>query len=138
MERHKARLVFQHVKRISTVDWDKIFASVVDKVTVRTFLSQAAARGMLLYQMDVTTAFLYGDTLQQIYVLVPDEFCTKEELSQDLVRMLLKSLYGTPDAPSIWYSVLSTHLNKLGLVQSTVDPCLFFSETMQVWIIMIV
>ena len=29
VERHKARLVFQHVKRISTVDWDKIFAPVV-------------------------------------------------------------------------------------------------------------
>ena len=39
VERHKARLVFQHVKRISTVDWDNIFAPVVDKVTVRTFLS---------------------------------------------------------------------------------------------------
>ena len=117
---------------------DKTFAPVVEKVTVRTFLSQAAAPGMLLYQMDVTTAFLYGDTLQQMYVLVPDEFRTEEELSQDLVRMLLKSLFGTPDAPRIWYSVLSTHLNKHGKVESVLDPCLFFSEDMQIWIIVYV
>ena len=73
-----------------------------------------------------------------VYILVPDDFRTEEELSQDLVRMLLKSIYGTPDAPRIWYSVLSTHSNRLGLVQSEVDPCLFLSEDMQVWIIIYV
>ena len=53
----KARMVFQHVKRISRVDWERIFAPVVDKVTVRLFLSQlqAAVHQIHLLQMNVTS-----------------------------------------------------------------------------------
>ena len=76
------------------------FAPVVDKVMVRLFLSQAAVHQMHLLQMDVTTAFLYGETLQQIHVVLPDELRTQEEIEDNLVRKLLKSLYGTPDAPT--------------------------------------
>ena len=67
-------MVFQHMimKTISTVDWERIFAPVVDKVTVRLFLSQAAVHQMHLLQMDITTAFLYDETLQEIYVVLPD------------------------------------------------------------------
>ena len=138
IDRYKARLVFQHVKRISNVDWEEIFAPVVDKVTVRLFFSRAAALQMKLFQMDVTTAFLYGDTLQEIYVVLPDELRTQEEIENNLVRQLLKSLYGTPDAPRIWYTVLSTKLLELGLQQSEVDPCLFFSIEMDIWIMVYV
>ena len=46
IDRYKARLVFQHVKWISNVDWEEIFAPVVDKVTVRLFFSRAAALQM--------------------------------------------------------------------------------------------
>ena len=85
IDRYKARLVFQHVKRISNVDWEEIFAPVVDKVTVRLFFSRAAALQMKLFQMDVTTAFLYGDALQEIYVVLPDELRTQEEIENNLV-----------------------------------------------------
>ena len=46
VDRYKARMVFQHVKRICPVDCERIFAPVVDKVTVRLFLSQAAVHKM--------------------------------------------------------------------------------------------
>ena len=77
---------------------------MVDKVTVRLFFSRAAALQMKLFQMDVTTAFLYGDTLQEIYVVLPDELRTQEEIENNLVQQLLKSLYGTLDDPHIWYT----------------------------------
>ena len=54
--RYKVRMVFQ-VKRISTVDWERTFTPVVDKVTVILLFSQAAVHQMHLLQMDVTTAF---------------------------------------------------------------------------------
>ena len=78
---------------------------MVDKVTVRLFFSRAAALQMKLFQMDVTTAFLYGDTLQEIYVVLPDELRTQEEIENNLVRQLLKSLYGTPDAHAVFNKV---------------------------------
>ena len=39
---YKARMVFQHIKQISTVDWERSFAPAMDKVTVRLCFSQAA------------------------------------------------------------------------------------------------
>ena len=46
VDRHKARMVFQQIKRISTVDWERIFAPIMDKVKVRLFFSQAAVHQM--------------------------------------------------------------------------------------------
>ena len=67
---------------------------------------------MHLLQVDVTTAFLYGE----IYVVLPGELRTTAEIEERLIRKLLKSLYGTPSAPHMWYTVLSTQLQKINLV----------------------
>ena len=51
------------------------------------------------------------------------------------MRKLLKSLYGTPDALQIWYTVLSEKFSTLQLKQSSIDACLLFSKNMDIWII---
>ena len=61
--------------------------------------------------------FLYTEMLQKIYVVLPDELRIQEGIEDNLVRKLLKSfkLYGTPDAPQIWYTVLSEKFSTLQL-----------------------
>ena len=48
--------------------------------------------------MHVTTAFLYGETLQEIYVILPDEFRTTVEI-EGIIRKLLKSFYVEHQTP---------------------------------------
>lgn len=63
-------------------------------------------------QMDVKTAFLYGENDQFLYVELPKGY----ENERDLVCMLNKDLYGLKQSPRLWYERLQTFLlEKLGL-----------------------
>ena len=98
---------------------ENIFVQVMDKVTIRLFFSQAA--------------FLYGEMLQEIYVVLSDELRIQEK-----IEVIAKSLYGTPGAHQIWYTVFSEKFSTLQLKQRAMDPCLFFSKNMDIWIIVYV
>jgi hypothetical protein len=75
--------------------------------------------------VDIKTAFLYGNCVQDIYVQLPQPLQTKEEKEQSLVRKMLKSLYGTPDAPKIWYKTFAEYLGNMGFEKCGREPCLF-------------
>ena len=48
---------------------------------------------------------------------------------------LLKGLYGTHDAPKVWYDLLlNVLIQDMSFIQSTSDPCLFFHSTKQITI----
>jgi hypothetical protein len=97
----------------------------VDKVSIRFFWAVCASMGYSIMQLDIKTAFLYGDCLKEIYVTLPPELQTQEEKDQGLVRRMVKSLYGTPDAPRIWYSTLASFLSTLGFSKCEREGCIF-------------
>ena len=80
---------------------ERNFALVVGKDTGRKFLSQAALIQMHCLQTGLTSGFLYGDTLQEIYIILPEELRIKQEIEEDRVHRLLKLLNGAPDTPCI-------------------------------------
>ncbi|CAI7860938.1 unnamed protein product [Closterium sp. NIES-53] len=53
---------------------NKIFAPVIKPVTLRTVLAGAALKGWHVKQMDITTAFLNGILLEDIYMAQPDGY----------------------------------------------------------------
>jgi len=59
--------------------------------SVRTFQTVAAAREWELYQMDVNSALLYGDSEEEVHIRLPPSF-TSSWLTK--VRKLRKSPYG--------------------------------------------
>ncbi|GJT88159.1 retrovirus-related pol polyprotein from transposon TNT 1-94 [Tanacetum coccineum] len=78
---------------------------------------------MVVYQMDVKTAFLNGNLREEVYVSQPDGFVDKDNPNH--VYKLKKALYGLKQAPRAWYDMLSSFLISQDFSKGSVDPTLF-------------
>nr|GFD04787.1 retrovirus-related Pol polyprotein from transposon TNT 1-94 [Tanacetum cinerariifolium] len=56
------------------IDFKESFAPVARLEAIRIFLAYAAYKNMVVYQMDVKTAFLNGNLREDVYVSQPDGF----------------------------------------------------------------
>ena len=100
VERFKTRLVAKGYAQKYGIDYDETFALVVQFPSVRTMLAFAVQRDMLIYQMDVITAFLNGNLDEGIYMQQPEGYVKSGE--KHLVCRFKKSLYGLKQAPRCW------------------------------------
>lgn len=74
MVRNKARLAAQHYNHQEGIDFSETFAPVVRLETVRLLLSYAINHSIILYQIDVKSAFLNGVIHEEVYVKQPFGF----------------------------------------------------------------
>ncbi|GKE08348.1 putative ribonuclease H-like domain-containing protein, partial [Tanacetum coccineum] len=72
--RNKARLVAQGHRQEEGIDYDEVFAPVARVEAIRLFLAFASYMGFMVYQMDVKSAFLYGEIEEEVYVTQPKGF----------------------------------------------------------------
>ena len=68
-------------------------------MSYKAIFAIAAARDLELEQMDIKTAFLYGNVDEEVYIEQPPEF----DDGTGRVCKLNKALYGLKQAPRIWY-----------------------------------
>lgn len=69
---------------------------------VRLLLALAAHAGWKVYLLDVNSAFLNGEILEEVFINQPEGYVVKgQEL---LVCKLNKAMYGLKQAPRAWYS----------------------------------
>ncbi|GJR03106.1 retrovirus-related pol polyprotein from transposon TNT 1-94 [Tanacetum coccineum] len=85
--------------------------------------ANAAHKNMMIYQMDVKTAFLNGKLKEEFYVSQPEGFVDQDNLSY--VYKLKKALYGLKQAPRARYDMLSSFLLSQHFSKGVVDPTLF-------------
>ncbi|KAL0313120.1 UNVERIFIED_CONTAM: Retrovirus-related Pol polyprotein from transposon RE1 [Sesamum radiatum] len=121
VERNKARLVAKGFNQIAEVDYFDNFSPVVKTVTVRLFLTLAAAYGWPVHQLDVNNAFLHGHLDEELYMTPPEGYGTQ----LGLVCKLESSIYGLKQASRQWNVELTLKLTDFGFVQSAHDHCLF-------------
>jgi hypothetical protein len=81
------------------LDYNDTFASVVKPMSYKLLFAIAAANDLEIEQMDVKTAFLYGDIDVEVYVEQPEGF--GEIGKSDKVCKLNKALYGLKQSPSL-------------------------------------
>ncbi|GJW39215.1 retrovirus-related pol polyprotein from transposon TNT 1-94 [Tanacetum coccineum] len=121
--KNKARLVAHGYRQEEGIDFEESFAPVARIEAICIFLAFAAHINMIVYQMDVKTAFLNGILREEVYVSQPDGFVDTDRPNH--VYKLKKALYGLKQAPRAWYDHLSSFLISQGFSKGTVDPTLF-------------
>ena len=95
--RNKVRLVAQGYTQEEGIDYDEIFAPVARLEAIRNFLAYAALENFTVYQLNVKSAFLYGNIQEEVYVRQPPGFLHPEY--PDRVFKLNKALYRLHQAP---------------------------------------
>nr|GFA26877.1 retrovirus-related Pol polyprotein from transposon TNT 1-94 [Tanacetum cinerariifolium] len=72
--KNKARLVARGYCQEEGIDFEESFAPVARLEAIRIFLAYVAHKNMVVYQMDVKTAFLNGNLREKVYVSQPNGF----------------------------------------------------------------
>ncbi|GJS60332.1 uncharacterized mitochondrial protein-like protein [Tanacetum coccineum] len=93
---------------------------------IMLFLAYASFKDLVVYQMDVKSAFLYGNIEEEVYVCQPPGF--EDPDFTDRVYKVEKALYGLHQAPRAWYETLSTYLLDNGFQRGKIDKTLFIKR----------
>ncbi|QRG36488.1 hypothetical protein FDK38_000829 [Candidozyma auris] len=120
---YKARLVAKGFTQIKGVDYEETYAPVIKYTSVRSLIAAAAGFGMTIHQMDVKTAFLYGELKEEVYMEQPEGYI--DEAHPDHVLRLKKAIYGLKQAPLVWNENINQFLQTLDFVRNEYEPCLY-------------
>ena len=122
--RYKARLVAKGYSQRFGKDFDQTFAPVAKQDTLRIVLSFVAAYDLKMCQLDIKTAFLYGELSEEIYLEQLEGFITAGQ--EKLVSRLHKCLYGLKQASRVWKQHFDSFLRNFGPTPRDYDPCLYY------------
>ncbi|GJR75264.1 retrovirus-related pol polyprotein from transposon TNT 1-94 [Tanacetum coccineum] len=93
------------------------------RLVAKGYRQEEATKNMIIYKMDVKTAFLNGDLQEEVFVSQPEGFEDPDNPTH--VYRLKKALYGLKQAPRAWYDTLSKFLMANNFFKGAVDPTLF-------------
>ena len=124
IEKYKARLVAKGYTQKEGEDFFDTYSPVARIATIRVLLALAASYGLHVHQMDVNTAFLYGELEEEIYIEQLDGFVVPGEENE--VCRLIKSLYGLKQAPKQWHEKFDTTLTSAGFNVNKADKCVYY------------
>ena len=98
--RHRARLVVKGYNQVPGVDYTESHSPVATDTSIRSLLVRATELNWDVEQIDVETAFLYGELKEQIYLGKPEGFVEFSGLRMrdDEVLLMKRAAYGLVQA----------------------------------------
>nr|GFB66718.1 retrovirus-related Pol polyprotein from transposon TNT 1-94 [Tanacetum cinerariifolium] len=72
--KNKARLIEKGYSQEEGINFKESFVPVSRLEAIRIFIANAASKNMMVYKMDVKTAFLNGKLKEEVYVSQPEGF----------------------------------------------------------------
>nr|GEY34844.1 retrovirus-related Pol polyprotein from transposon TNT 1-94 [Tanacetum cinerariifolium] len=111
--KNKARLVARGYRQEEGIDFEESFALVARLEAIRIFLTYTVHKNMVVYQMDVKTAFLNGNLREEVYVSQPNGFVDSDNPNH--VYKLKKALYGLKQSSTcmVRYVIIVSALSRL-------------------------
>lgn len=128
--RYKARVVAKGFQQIEGIDFTDTYAPVVGTSSLRALIAIAAAKELDFVTFDVSSAFLYGDLDEDIYMYIPEGF---KQIKGKICK-LQKSLYGLKQAPLKWNQKFTNALKLLGLKPLITEKCIFKNESNTIYL----
>ncbi|SGY26804.1 BQ5605_C018g08797 [Microbotryum silenes-dioicae] len=119
---YKARLVAQGFAQRPGIDYNEMFAPVARPLTILSLVGTATAQGLFLKQFDFDSAFLNGTMTEMVYMKYPKGW-DRPQTGQAL--RLVKSMYGTKQAPQEWNAAVNSLMVERGYKRSDADSCLY-------------
>ena len=128
ISRYKARLVAKGYAQIYGVDYDETYAPVAKFTSIRAILSIGASLDLEIHQMDVKTAFLNGDLIEDIYMDVPEGI---DNVDPGSVCKLNRTLYGLKQSPRMWNKKIDDYLINQGFTRLDTDHSIYIRRHQQ-------
>jgi hypothetical protein len=111
------------------IDYDETFAPVVRNSSLKSLLAVAAGRDLIVHQMDVDAASLYGVMPPELtlFMEVPDGYPIPAHLKREvkLSGHCEKGIYGLKVSPKLWNDTVNDYMISLGFTRFTTDPCMY-------------
>lgn len=124
--KYKARMVARGFQQVEGYDYTETYSGVVKAAAYRLLFALVTLSNWTCHQMDVVTAFLNGEVLEEIYIHPPQGYAHPGK-----VLRLLKALYGLKQSPRLWYRKLRQWLLENDWEVSKYDECVFYNKTRQ-------
>ena len=119
-ERFRARLLYVNNPRVSVQSsWDELFAPVVDKTSVRLFLSVSAMYNKHLVHLDIVSAYLHAA------ITGAPRYITLWGDEPGYVRQLFKAMNGVDSAAQMWNKHFNTFMENEGFLRTARDACIY-------------
>ena len=122
--RYKARLVARGFTQVYGQDYQETFAPVTRLETLRLLLAYAVQEDWEVRQINIKTAYLYGDLDEEIFMEAPDGY----DVPAGHCLLLKKALYGLKQAGRQWYLKLKGAMAEFGLAQVKSEPHTFVAH----------
>eukprot|EP00752_Nemacystus_decipiens_P018060 g16192.t1 len=124
----KGRVVAQGWNQVPGLDCGSTYAPVCRIQSVRMVACITVEFNLIFDQMDVSTAFLYADIQEEVFVEQPPGFEVKDKDGGEMVTKLKKSLYGLAQSPGNWFNTIDPVLVEIGFVALKSDPCVYLYD----------
>ena len=126
-------MVAKGYSQIEGLDYDKTFALVTRYDSLRLIIDLATHLGLNTDQLDIKSAFLNGDLVEEIW-MVPTPGIS---LDGNIVR-LDKARYDLMQAPLAWFEKLSEALAEIGFISLPFYSCVFISADYKIIVVVYV
>ena len=119
--KYKTRWCVRDFEQVKDLDYYEIFSVVVKLISYKVIFVIAVANNWNIEQMNVKTAFFYGDINEEIYVKVFYGYINNRKI----YCRFRKALYGLKQSSRIWFNILATYLNEQSFLALNADQSVF-------------